>query len=328
MRPSGNWTFLSIRDGRDSILLTFPGTIINAWELQRKVIFAPVARVIDSYSIWINQYHLYYTGRCSYYQNGKEETIAGRLKSRMDKIIKITMGLFVIILIGFVAMIGYGNYVETSYRNSLMSSYTYTFSITTDSPLTNLTFFIPVPVDRTGNSPMVTQYSAQDMQGVPSDWRTALFDTGKATLLKITAPSIKPSEGTTPSHPYTITLSSQTDSKKPVDSQKPSEKSVMFRPVQDLSGAVCPPDNTIQGVTPQCFTFLTSIYADYRAAPSATVSFRSTLVGRNNWTIFEPQSNEYRSGFSGTIHGENHGWVTVNGTLTSGIGIFDVPVRV
>ena len=63
----------------------------------------------------------------------------------MDRIIKITISLFVIILVSFVATAGYTAYVEHAYRSSLSSTYSYTCTITTDSPLTNVTFFLPVP---------------------------------------------------------------------------------------------------------------------------------------------------------------------------------------
>ena len=41
-----------------------------------------------------------------------------------------------------------------------------------------------------GNSPVVSQFSAHEMPGVPGSWQTTLFETGKATLLKIHIPSL------------------------------------------------------------------------------------------------------------------------------------------
>ena len=48
---------------------------------------------------------------------------------------------------------------------------------------------------------MVSEFSNQTMNGVPADWDTTLFDTGKSTLLKVTTPAIIPPEGTTASKP-------------------------------------------------------------------------------------------------------------------------------
>jgi hypothetical protein len=101
----------------------------------------------------------------------------------MDKIIKITLGLFIVILVAFTGIITYTTYTETAYKNSLAGTYTYTCTITTDAPLYNVTLFIPVPADLTGNSPMVSGFSSHMMNGVPAEWDTTLFDTGKSTLL-------------------------------------------------------------------------------------------------------------------------------------------------
>ncbi len=78
----------------------------------------------------------------------------------MDRIIKITLGIFIIVLVTFVTLIGYTGYIENAYRSSLSSTYSYTCTITTDSPLSNVTLFIPVPADMEGNSPIIAQISA------------------------------------------------------------------------------------------------------------------------------------------------------------------------
>ena len=153
----------------------------------------------------------------------------------MDKIISITLGLFIIILAAFTGIVGYNGYVDTAYRNTINGNYTYSCTITTDGPLYNVTLFIPVPADRTGNSPMVSEFSSHGMKGVPTDWETTLFDTGKSTLLKVTTPAIIPPEGTTAAHPYTITFSSETTLHFPIETRDPVEKGVMFRPVQVLT---------------------------------------------------------------------------------------------
>jgi hypothetical protein len=240
----------------------------------------------------------------------------------MDKIIKITVSMFIIILAGFIATVAYNGYIESAYRDSVSGSYTYSFTITTDSRLSNVTFFIPVPADRSGNSPMVSQFSDKTMNGIPADWKTALFDTGKATLLKIQTPSIVPPEGTTPSHPLTITFTSNTSSRKSIDTRNPIENAVMFHPVQGLRDTTCVMDT---GNQIPCSVYTTSLYADYRTSSEAKVIIRSTLTGKNSWTVFEPRSNEYQAGLSLIMTGENHGWVTMEGKLISGTGVYNLP---
>ena len=88
----------------------------------------------------------------------------------MDRIIRISLGLFAVITGCFRVSVSYQVFVERAYLSSLSSTYSYTCTITTDSPLSNVTLFLPVPADPSGNSPIVAQFSAQDIAGLPEDW--------------------------------------------------------------------------------------------------------------------------------------------------------------
>lgn len=240
----------------------------------------------------------------------------------MDRMIGITLCVFIVIFAPFAGMLAYTAYTESAYRNTLSGTYTYSCTITTDAPLYNVTLFIPVPVDRHGNSPMASGFSNRTMKGVPADWETALFDTGKSTLLKITTPAIVPPEGTTASHPFTVIFSSEFSSRAPIDTLGPVANSAMFRPVQALNENACPGGRS--GGSARCFTFTTAVFADYQTAAETTVTITSSLTGKNTWTIFEPESNEFHSDVSLSMRGENHGWGVLDGELTSGTGTYAV----
>jgi hypothetical protein len=242
----------------------------------------------------------------------------------MDKIIEICLGLFTIILVVFAGVLTYTAYSETMYRNTLEGTYTYTCTITTDAPLYNVTLFIPVPVDPAGSSPMVSLFSSRMMQGMPADWETTLFDTGKSTLLKVTTPAITVPEGTTASHPYTITLSSETTSRIPIDTRDPAGKSAMFRPVQALAARECPA-KIAAGTGAQCASYTTSLYADFTTSPETITTIQAYVTGKNTWTIFEPRSNEYRADVITVMKGSHKGWGVMEGNLSSGIGTYDIP---
>lgn len=243
----------------------------------------------------------------------------------MDKIVKTAVGLFVIILVVFVGVVSYTTYIEMKYKNSLTGTYSYTCNITTDSVLSNVTFFIPVPADLHGNSPVIAKISDRTITGIPDDWTYTLFDTGKATLLKITAPSIgkAPVNGSVTT--TTITLVVNTSSPALIDTRTPIENSAMFRPVQEIHMVECPAGDVTNQDSPECFAYLTSTYADYTADPSVSVSISANLEATNSWTIFSPGSNSYKNRISVLMHGDNHGWVTTKGWLESGIGVYDAP---
>jgi hypothetical protein len=184
--------------------------------------------------------------------------------------------------------------------------------------------FIPVPADPQGNSPVISRYSAHAMPGVPASWRTTLFDTGKATLVKISIPALVPPAGTTPGNPYTVKIGAELPTDPTIDTRTPLANSPVFLPVQDLRQDSCTGYN---GGSPECSTFLTSLYADYTADPNTAVTITSSITGKNSWTVFEPKSNEYTAVISLLLHGENHGWVTVKGTLVDRVGSYESPFR-
>jgi hypothetical protein len=237
----------------------------------------------------------------------------------MDRIIKITLSVFIIILVTFVALVGYSVYVEHAYRTSLASSYSYTCTIATDSPLVNVTLFIPVPETRNGNSPIVAQFSAHAINGMPGTWNTTLYDTGKSTLVQITVPSLIPPPGTDYDHPYAITLFTNTSSQVLIDTRNPVENSPVFYPVMDLSRTGCR-ENLTASDQRQCYSYQTTVYADYQSDPNTTVSITSTLRGANQWNIFGPGENDYSTDMVVLMPGNNHGWTTADAYLEQGIG--------
>jgi hypothetical protein len=176
-----------------------------------------------------------------------------------------------------------------------------------------------------GNSPIVTQYSEQDIKGLPKDWEVTLFDTGKAILAKVTTPAIIPPAETSPSHPFTIRLTINTDSKEEINTRLPVEQGVMFRPVQGMMRVNCPAQNSGLRGDPLCYQYVIPLYADYQAPVNASVSISSSLQGKNSWKIFEPQFNEYQADISVLMSGENHGWTVMQGTLESTRGTYHVP---
>jgi len=243
----------------------------------------------------------------------------------MDRVIRNTFALFMIIFIVFSSVVLYQIVVENAYRSSLSSTYSYTFTITSDSPLYNVTLFIPVPADALGNSPIVKRFSTGTIAGLPEDWTVILYDTGKATMVRIATPAITPPEKTNRENPFTITLSSEMKSDTVIDTREPIKNSALFRPIREVRQVSCPPDSSGINGTPLCYHYLTSLYADYETSPDASVTVTSSIYGKNSWKIFEPGSNEYASRISLLMVGGKRGWETVNGFLQNRTGIYDTP---
>ena len=143
-------------------------------------------------------------------------------------------------------------------------------------------------------------------------------------MVKVTTPAIIPPAGTTEANPFTITISSDTTLRSAIETRDPVADGVMFLPVQDLSAIPCPGGSG--GPGSRCFSYTTSLYADYTSAADARVTITSSVDGKNAWKIFEQRSNEYHTGIRITLQGASHGWVVPEGGLSESIGSYDAPV--
>lgn len=231
----------------------------------------------------------------------------------MDRIIKITAALFIVILAAFVAQVGYSNYVEQKYRSSLVSTYTYTCTISASEELTNVTLIIPVPVNSSGDSRISEQYSVRQVRGLPSGWMTTLLGSSKGTMIKITTPVLAPSS---------TTLELDIPVSGPIDVRSPLEKGILYRPIQNLRSVTCPPSS---GAGAACYEHTSSVYATYDSSPQATVSISTTITGKNEWYIFSPASNWYSDTIAITILGDHRRWIPAPGELQTGIGSTGAP---
>ena len=243
----------------------------------------------------------------------------------MDKIIKIGAGLFIIIIVLFGSLVAYNGFVEKAYRESLKSSYSYRCTISTDSVLTNVTLFIPVPSDTAGNSPIIERFSVRGIEGIPPTWKTTLMGSNKGTYVEIKTPVISTVRNGTGNNENPIQLSLEIIAPRAVSTGSPQDNIALFRPVQDLTKTECGDGTVARTEKGVCYNFVTPVYADYGTSPDARVTIHSEIVGRNEWRIFDPAKNEYHSSISVVMVGEPHGWTSAKGFLKTGIGSYDNP---
>lgn len=243
----------------------------------------------------------------------------------MDRIVKITLGLFLVILVVFVSVGSYPLIINYAYKSSLSSTYSYSCSITTDTPLTNVTLFIPLPVKASGSSPVVERIGKNDVSGIPHDWDAVIYGDEQATFLKITTGRI--GDLSSAGSPENITLNVRVKSPDLIDTRAPLKNDAVFRPVQDSHGAECPVLPANVTFTPSCSEYTTTLYARYDAPQSGTVTIRGDLDAVNTWSVFHPDYNEYRNSFTATLSGNASGWVPAPAWIESGIGSYDTPSR-
>lgn len=64
------------------------------------------------------------------------------------------------------------------------------------------------------------------------------------------------------------------------------------------------------------------IYAQYEASPDAKAEISVSMTGYNEWWILGWQWNSYSEWMNVVLSGPKHGWVTANGTLVTGDGVY------
>jgi len=243
----------------------------------------------------------------------------------MDKIIRIILGLFIVILVIFVTSVEYVTYVNNAYRSSSASTYSYQCTITTDAVLSDVTFFIPVPATTSGTSPIIFRISSHEISGFPDNWSAVLFDTGKATLLQITAAQIGHSPVNGSPVTTNVTFSVDANSSSLIDTRSPIANGAIFRPVQSAVNITCPSGMTENSGMANCIQYTTAVYAKYGASPGSSVGIHASVTGKNSWTVFQPEFNEYQNTFDLTLSGSQNGWVITTGWLNYNIGSYDAP---
>ena len=238
----------------------------------------------------------------------------------MDKILKITTAVLILGIIGFGSYLSWIWFAAYAYHSSQNGTFSYSLNITTDSPITNMTLFIPVPESRGGNSFVIEQFSSHSIGGIPPGWETTLYSTGKSTLVKITAHTINLPNGTTPQNPYNVAIAVQNSGPFIIETKSPLEQGIMFRSIENEKNSSCP-----TGVNGDCYSYDIPVYADYIAPAGSHVAIASSFTGRNDWKILEPDSNEFYTDFSLSLTGEHHGWAQAQGMIAEGIGSYNYP---
>jgi len=266
--------------------------------------------------------HSYPEKLCGIFRHGMDRC-GGRIRGpatgcSMDRIIKSGISLLLVILLVFVSTQLYQGYVESSFRQSLHSTYTFTVSISTDTILEDATFFIPLPVDLNGSSSVVNIVGRNSEGNIPAGWKIGLFGANNATLMKLTAKKISP---------YDIsTFSVEGVSDTVIKTENPLDGGVLIKPIHDLQKADCSGMPGQKSPDSQCYRYLSNIFADYRTTPDAKVLIHTELQGRNKWYVFRQESSSYTNTLSLTLLGNlNHGWFPAKGELIAGIGDSDMP---
>jgi hypothetical protein len=194
------------------------------------------------------------------------------------------------------------------YDMSHRSSYDYDVMLTTDSTLSNVTLYLPLPVINNTSSVGMDIVEHHFNNNDPS-WEYALVDTEQGLML-----SMKNEK------PKSIDLSTMVLSNQTIDTMNPLGNEMVLMPKYKLTHNV----NASQAYSPQYkqFDYESRIYAYYETSSNANVSISIYLNAHNEWWIGGWQYNSYWEAMEIKLSGSQDGWTTVNGELVTGEGTY------
>jgi hypothetical protein len=237
----------------------------------------------------------------------------------MDRTLLRVLAILAVGSLIFLVAISITLYMEISYRATLSSAYEYRVSITSDTTLGNVTFYIPVPARGSEASAVLQAIGAGNLRGLPQGWNTSLIGTEKFTMLEVTAREIPANPV---GRPYLLSANAMVPG--PIDTRNAGSGDLVLVPAAKRTPVVCGNMDSQASPEPRCELYQGSAYADFTAPGNVHLSIFSLVTGRNTWDVFGPSSNEYQDGLQVSFSGGTRGWHTGDGILVTSIGDYGI----
>ncbi|KAB1189861.1 hypothetical protein GJR96_16890 [Haloferax sp. MBLA0076] len=240
------------------------------------------------------------------------------------KVVGIALGAIVVLTV----VIGGGLFVVDAALTSYFHSYTYRVAVETDTDLTDVTIYVPVPT-RDGETltdvyadAAVVQDPAEwigddgsnvpDATGGSADWTTQIVETAHGPMLSLRASSVE--AGT-----YVFGANTMLEQGR-IHTADPWASDFVLTPANDVTQDECP---SWADETERCYTYRSHLYADADAPTRGTVSVSVSLHGQTDWGfVFANGWNWFNQRTSATFDETTNGWVDTEGTLKGGAGTY------
>jgi hypothetical protein len=222
---------------------------------------------------------------------------------------KIGVGLVLLIIISAgLLSFWWQDQKQKMYNSSLRSSYDYDVILTTDSTLSNVTLYLPIPVINNTSSVGMDIVEHNFNNDDPS-WEYALVDTEHGLMLSMKNEKAR-----------SIDLSTMVLSNQTINTITPIGNEMVLMPKYNLTH-----NSNASGAysrTSEQFDYESRMYAYYETSSNANVSISIYLNARNEWWIGGWQYNSYWEDMEIKLSGPHAGWTTVNGELVTGEGTY------
>ena len=241
---------------------------------------------------------------------------------RMRTLFKLWIGFVLLIILsaGLLSFWWEDKKLE-AYNSTFVGSYVYDIQITTDSPLNNITLFVPLPMlnntSSVGQNIINSTYNNQRVK-----WETALVETEHGPMLSMRTEKIEPKfalRGEGPdTYPRPVGFTTTVFFNDTIDTKDPAGNAEVLMPRYNSTnlGAITSQTNAIS------YRYDSRIYTHYETSPDTRVSITARLDAQNAWWIGGWQSNSYRELIITELSGPQDRWVLVNGELVTGEGTY------
>ncbi len=268
---------------------------------------------------------------------------------------KIFIFLIFLFIFLFTASVVIDTGIQGLREESLSSSYQLNIQIKTEGPLSNVTFYLPAPLQK-GRSVIVEDLIASG--NYDPGWSLSIEETANGPMLQIMADEILPTFHSAPvalednavglenagpdtsdegivlesskycdetpiPYPKRISFTYHTD--RPINTLYPDDNASVLLPKYNMTpsvsqGLVEPPSH----IDPQYYVYDSYIYADYETPSNTTVEITVELRGSNEWWVGGWRSNDFRDSVHIQLQGPcNSSWRMVNGSMVTGDGIME-----
>ena len=267
------------------------------------------------------------------------------------RLLLVAAVVIVLLVGGFVGAISlYSDYL---YESSYESSYDYRVSFAANQTLSDLTVYVPLPVEDgevriVGANVSARSWDETTPENAPPVNATVV-DTERGPMLAITARGypVEPryyrfveedgmgrreevsGDEYEPGNPemvaYTersVEVTVSTRSQRAIDTVDPTGTEPLLAPETDRREVPC---RNAHFETQRCFSFESQAYLSYDGPPNTRASVWVELSGRNEWWVFGWNGNEYRELVTGEFFGPQEGWRTVEGEFETGFGNYAEP---
>lgn len=225
--------------------------------------------------------------------------------------------------------------------HSFTSDFTYELEIQTSDQITNVTFYLPLPV-KNGVPTVGMQYLKEDdfkkenlLVGIVRSPPDLILDgeypsqENEQLYLKISSNHVYLNK--TLNSEYIVRIENLTWPKTPLlfaDTLDPFVNETVFLPKLKFSPSTPMMNNQTSAnwirYSSKDTSYIIPVYADYSASPLTKVHIRSTINGGNSWRYYDDSGgvNSYWDYYEWDHIGESHGWQNADGTYKSAQGVY------